>query len=193
MGLGYLQPGRGVFREKTPPGRPCAEGLDRRGAPRQCGPCCSGRRLRGQPGTQRRQGQGLQTTAGVVEQRPQITPVRAAGVLRPAALQREILVELGKYVSDCGHRATVAEPRPRCIRRAGPLPFCNPAVEGQSTRRSASGVRSASVGYPSIPMIRSASASIERSTCTMPSTPPNASPYAYGRPTPTAVAPSASA
>jgi YycE-like protein len=48
----------------------------------------------------------------------------------------------------------------------------------QVTRRSTSGVRSASVGYPSTAIVRSASASSERSTCTTPSSPPIARPYA---------------
>ncbi|MFV8165225.1 hypothetical protein ACNQVK_24565 [Mycobacterium sp. 134] len=43
-------------------------------------------------------------------------------MLRPAALQRQVFVELGEHILNYGHRATVAELRPRCTRRAEPLP-----------------------------------------------------------------------
>ena len=50
------------------------------------------------------------------------------------------------------------------------------ATPMDSMRRNASAVRSFSVAYPSMPMMRSASASRDRSTCTTPSTPPSAMP-----------------
>ena len=52
----------------------------------------------------------------------------------------------------------------------------NRPLDGQPTRRRASGVRSAMLPYPSTAIVRSASASRHRSTCSMPSWPPTESP-----------------
>ncbi len=160
--LRRLQPDGRVAGQQPSSHRPRGESLDRRGAARQRGAGRAGACSRGEPRPQYRQTQSLQASprrARVEEsgQRSKIAQVGAAGVRRATTLQRQVVVEL---VEDRLHYLTVAEIRGLA----------------QLTRRRVSGVRSASDGYPSTAMVRSASANNDRSTCTMPSAPPSARP-----------------
>ena len=131
-GLGHLEASGGVAFEQSAPQRPRGEHLHRRRTPGQRRACCARGGLRRQPGSQDRQTQTVQSALTIAvghepEQRPQVTEIGAAGVLGAVPLQREVLVEL---LEDGIHVPTVAE----ADRTA------------QVTRRSVSGVRSASVG-----------------------------------------------
>ena len=99
MSLGHLQSRCGVFVDETAPACPLGEGLHGRRSSRQR----RSRRSRGglsrEPRPQHRQRESIQRRVRRPfgqkgEQRPQITEIGPSGVLRPASLQVEVLVEL---------------------------------------------------------------------------------------------------
>ena len=84
--LGHLQTGGRIARQQPTPGRPCREGLHRRGPARQRGASDARGGLGRQPRPQHRQAQAGQLGIGrplreKLGQRPQVTKVGAAGVV----------------------------------------------------------------------------------------------------------------